>query len=153
MIELIIAAIIGYVIWIDVQRIIQEQKKPAFVSPIREVDKMTGEEFEKFLLVQFKKLDYHVILTSISQDYGADLVLRKDGLKIVVQAKRWKKTVSVKAVQEAAAAVRYYSADQGIVITNNTFTRNAYNLARSNDIELWDRKKLIEFIISAKKAG
>jgi HJR/Mrr/RecB family endonuclease len=105
-----------------------------------EIDIMTGKEFEKLLSLGFDKLDYAVKLTSETQDYGADLILYKDNIKIVVQAKRRKNVIGVNAVQEVVSAIRYYQADKGMVVTNNFFTRNAYNLARSNEIELWDRK-------------
>ncbi len=128
----------------------QEQRKRLSDSGILEVDRMTGKEFETFLDVHFINLGYSVTLTQDSQDYGADLILYKDGSKTVVQAKRSKNTVGIKAVQEVAGAVRHYNGNKGRVITNNRFTENACNLAKSNDVELWDRKKLIEFILTAK---
>lgn len=111
---------------------------------------MTGKEFEKFLCVHFTNCGYSVTLTQDSQDYGADLILYKDGSKTVVQAKRSKNPVGIKAVQEVAGAVRHYKGNQGLVITNNRFTENAVKLAKSNEVELWDRKQLIEFILIAK---
>ena len=128
----------------------EEEKKRLLDSGIIEVDEMTGKEFEIFLDVHFKKLGYSVTLTQDSQDYGADLILYKDGSKTVVQAKRSKNPVGIKAVQEVAGAVRHYKGNKARVITNNRFTENAYNLAKSNDVELWDRKRLIEFILIAK---
>ena len=128
----------------------EEQKKRLLDSGIREVDEMTGKEFENFLAVHFRNFGYRVTLTQDSQDYGADLILYKDGSKTVVQAKRSKNPVGIKGVQEVAGAVRHYNGNKGIVITNNRFTENAYNLAESNEVELWDRKKLIEFILLAK---
>lgn len=128
----------------------EEEAKRILASGIDEVDKMTGKEFEKLLLLLFKNLGYQVSLTSGSQDYGADLILYKDSVKTVVQAKRYKNPVSVKAVQEVSSSLKYYKADKAMVITNNRFTQNACNLARSNSVELWDRKKLIEFMICAK---
>ena len=128
----------------------EEEKKRWLDSGIIEVDEMTGKEFEIFLDVHFKNLGYSVTLTQDSQDYGADLILYKDGSKTVVQAKRSKNPVGIKAVQEVAGAVRHYKGNKARVITNNRFTENAYNLAKSNDVELWDRKKLIEFILLAK---
>ncbi len=128
----------------------EESRKLLLDSGILEVDKMTGKEFEIFLDVHFEKLGYNVTLTQDSQDYGADLILDKDGSKTVVQAKRSKNPVGIKAVQEVAGAVRHYNGNKGRVITNNRFTENAYNLAKSNHVELWDRKKLIEFILTAK---
>ncbi|MEG4517505.1 MULTISPECIES: restriction endonuclease [unclassified Microcoleus] len=128
----------------------EESRKRLLDSGILEVDEMTGKEFENFLYFHFINGGYSVTLTQDSQDYGADLILYKDGLKTVVQAKRSKNPVGIKAVQEVAGAVRHYKGNKGRVITNNRFTENAYNLAKSNDVELWDRKKLIEFILTAK---
>ncbi|WP_445251056.1 MULTISPECIES: restriction endonuclease [unclassified Microcoleus] len=71
----------------------------------------------------------------------------------MVQAKRSKNPVGIKAVQEVARAVRHYRENKGIVITNNRFTENACKLAESNEVELWDRKRLIEFIVTAKNCG
>ena len=128
----------------------EEEKNRLLDSGILEVDEMTGKEFENFLYVHFINFGYSVNLTQDSQDYGADLILYKDGSKTVVQAKRSKNPVGIKAVQEVAGAVRHYKGNKGIVITNNRFTENAYNLVESNDIELWDRKRLVEFILTAK---
>ncbi|MEG3842313.1 restriction endonuclease [Microcoleus sp. herbarium14] len=127
----------------------EDSRKRLSESGILEVDAMTGKEFEKFLEVHFVNLGYSVTLTQDSQDYGADLILYKDGSTTVVQAKRSKNPVGIKAVQEVAGAVRHYKGNKARVITNNRFTENAYNLAESNDVELWDRKRLIEFILTA----
>lgn len=109
------------------------------------VDKMTGEEFEKFLLVHFERLGYKVELTPKTGDYGADLILKKE-CKIVVQAKRWTSRVGIEAIQQIIGAKEYYKADKCIVATNNYFTKNALNLADSSGVELWDRDKLIDIM-------
>jgi restriction system protein len=147
------AAIVGAVIYgaNESDKARKEEEKRILASGINEVDSMSGKEFEKLLSLLFANAGYQVSLTPGSQDYGADLVLCKDNLKIVVQAKRYKSPVSVKAVQEIVSAVKYYKADKAMVITNNRFTENAYNLARSNSVDLWDRKKLIEFMLHVKK--
>ncbi|MCY7386189.1 MAG: restriction endonuclease [Microcoleus sp. CAN_BIN18] len=129
---------------------LEEENKRLLDSGILEVDEMTGKEFERFLDIHLKKLGYSVILTQDSQDYGADLILDKDGLRTVDQAKKSKSPVGIKAVQEVVGAVRHYNGNKARVITNNRFTENAYNLAESNDVELWDRKTLIKFILTAK---
>ena len=43
---------------------------------MKNIDKLNGRAFERYLTVQFRHLGYHVTLTSYSHDYGADLVLR-----------------------------------------------------------------------------
>ena len=106
------------------------------------IDKLNGRAFERYLTVQFRHLGYHVTLTSYSHDYGADLVLRKWGKKIVVQAKRYERNVGIAAVQEVVGSIAYYKADRAMVVTNSNFTKSARDLAKRNEVELWGRKEM-----------
>lgn len=116
-------------------------------SGIAEVDKMTGEEFERFLGKLFKRRGFKVSYTKASGDYGADLIL-KDGQDVIaVQAKRYNSTVGVKAVQEIIGAVKMYGATEAWVVTNSTYTKQAVKLADINDVYLIDRKELISMIL------
>ena len=54
------------------------RNKRFYHASINIVDKMTGEEFEEFLELHFKKEGYKTHLTQKTSDYGADLVVRKD---------------------------------------------------------------------------
>lgn len=122
------------------------RRKRIISSGIDTIDNMSGEEFEELLLEHFRNFGYKGHLTPVTGDYGADLVLEKEGRKIVAQAKRWKQSVGIEAVQQVIGAIKYYNADKGMVITNSVFTENAYELANANGIELWDRKKLMELM-------
>lgn len=108
------------------------------------LDKLSGKAFEQYLEAQFKHMGYRVERTDDSHDYGADLLLRKRGKTIVVQAKRYDRNVGLSAVQEALGAVAYYGADSAMVVTNSGFTKSARNLARMNEVELWDRREMIK---------
>lgn len=119
-------------------------------SGIKEVDKMSGEDFERFLGELFKRRGFKVSYTATSGDYGADLVLKDGGDIIVVQAKRYSNTVGVKAVQEVVSAVRMYNATEAWVVTNNYFTRQAEKLADINDVYLIDRDELIAMMLNKK---
>ena len=130
-----------------------KKKKCLIDSSLYTIDIMDGEEFEKYLELGFRELGYAVKLTPKGKDYGADLILHKDGVTIAVQAKREERPVGISAVQEVTSAIKYYNADKGMVITNNYFTSYAYNLARANEIELWDRKKLIDFRFRVKNSN
>lgn len=101
--------------------------------------------------VLLKARGYHVKLTSVHGDYGADLILTKKGKKIAVQAKRYKRKVGVKAVQEITTAKNFYKVDECWVITNSYFTEQAKKLAKSNNVKLIDRKQLIEWMLEVKK--
>ena len=115
-------------------------------SGIEDADRMSGEEFERFLLAKLRMAGYRGQQTRRTGDYGADLVVTKNGVKTVVQAKRYKQAVGIQAVQEIIGAVRFYDADGGWVITNSRFSSPARRLAEVNGIELWDREALIGFL-------
>lgn len=120
-------------------------------SGIEEIDNMTGIQFEKYLMVLFQDLGYLVKSTPKTGDFGADLILQKDKRKIVVQAKKYKKNVGIKAVQEVTSAIKYYNANEAWVVTNSFFTIAAIELSESNHITLIHRDKLMDLIISNKK--
>lgn len=115
---------------------------------IHEIDKMDGYQFEAYLRALFKELGYKSAVTQGSGDFGADLVMKNDNKKVVVQAKRYgyKNKVSLGAVQEIYSSMPYYKADQGIVVTNSYYTESAVKLAKACKIRLIDRKDLIYFI-------
>jgi restriction system protein len=132
-------------------RIYEKQKLAK--SGIDEIDKMDGKTFEKYLEVLFNKLGYRVERTRYVGDYGADLITNKDGVKTVIQAKRFKNKVNIKAVQEAVAAKGKYGCSEAMVVTNGYYTRQAEELARANGVKLWNRKDLAETLLSVKKVG
>ena len=111
-------------------------------STLAKVDKMSGIEFEEFLRVHFEKKGYQVKTTKKSNDYGADLLLKKKHETTIVQAKRYGRNIGIEAIQQAVAARTYYHADYAIVCTNQYFTNSAVNLANECDVELWDRETL-----------
>lgn len=128
--------------------LVLREKRELSKSGIDQIDTMSGHGFEKYLEVLFEKLGYRVERTRYIGDYGADLVTRKDGVKTVIQAKRYKKKVGVKAVQEAVASKGYYGCEKAMVVTNSYFTAQARRLASSNDVTLWDRKDLARAMTS-----
>lgn len=129
---------------------IKKEREKIISSGILEIDKMTGYEFEDFLSYLFDELDYIVLnSTNKSGDFGADLIIKNnDSKKIAVQAKRYKNNVPPKAVQEVCGAIGYYNCDQGLVVTNSNLTSSAKKLAKKNNIEVWERDKLINKLSS-----
>lgn len=109
---------------------------------IDDVDLMTGFEFEDFVGKLFEKMGFSVQVTKSSGDQGVDVLAEKNGNRIGIQAKCYSNTVGNKAVQEIVAGVTFYNCDKGIVVTNNWFTNSAIELAKANNIVLWDRNML-----------
>ena len=104
---------------------------------------MNGEEFEEYLQALFVAKGYRATLTPNGSDFGADLINEKNGQKTAVQAKHWvKRDVGVTAVQEVHAARAYYHANKAMVVSVGTFTKQAIDLARESQVELWDGPRL-----------
>ncbi len=106
----------------------------------------TGIDFENVLKDLYVLMGYDVETTKTTGDQGADLVVQKNGRRAVIQAKYYSSQVGNSAVQEVLGAIKYYNAQKGIVITNNTFTKGAIDLASANDIQLIDRNGLSAMI-------
>lgn len=117
-------------------------------SGMHDIDYMDGFLFEEYLSVLFKKLGYKPQVTKRVGDYGADLIL-KGKKKIVVQAKRYRGKVGLKAVQEVYSAKAFYNCDEAWVVTNSIYTNQAKNLAKACNVKLIDREGLQKMILKA----
>ncbi|HDR7632532.1 TPA: restriction endonuclease [Bacillus mycoides] len=106
---------------------------------IEVIDAMDGYQFKEFVAQLFQNMGYKTEVTSSSGDYGIDVIARRKGLNIGIQAKRYSDKVPNKAVQEVIAGIAFYNLDQGLVITNNYYTKQAQNQAKSTNVLLWDR--------------
>lgn len=142
-------ATVGGIILIQVVRftIIGIKNRRLMQSGIREIDEMDGFQFEQYLALLFKKHGYNVKVTKSRSDFGADLILTKNGVKTVVQAKRYASNVGIKAIQEIIGAVKHYNADQSMVVTNSYYTKAAMELARTNNVELINRDQLVNMLL------
>ena len=112
------------------------------------IDAMTESEFERRLLAAFQHVGYTVYRVSNRGDCGADLVLDLPGSRTVVHAKEWYHTVGPEAVQEVIASRSHYNVHYAIVVTSILFTDAAIDVARSHAVELWDRERLIGFLVA-----
>lgn len=122
---------------------IGEYKKDFGIDAIEQIDKMEGVEFEHFVARLLKKYKYkNVKVTQASNDYGIDITAELNGVKYAFQCKNYTADVGSKAVQEVYSGKQYYDCHVGVVVTNRFFTRQARELAKKNDVLLWDRNKL-----------
>lgn len=120
---------------------------------MREVDAMTGAEFEERLASLYRVMGYVVHHTGRRGDFGADLVVERDGERAVVQAKRYRGAVGIEAVQQVVGAARYYGADAARVVTNSTCTPAARALAEASGVELVERDALIRLLAAHVDTG
>ena len=115
-----------------------QDRKGSTVSGV-EFSELSGKEFESYVARILKERGYEDVRgTPTTGDQGADLIAKKEGRTIVIQVKRYQGSVGNRAVQEVVAAVNFYAAHEGWVITNATFTQSAKALAQKNNIKLID---------------
>lgn len=106
----------------------------------------TGPQFELYLSKLFKELGYKTKHTGKAGDQGADLILKKNDYIYVVQAKYYSGKLSNTPVQEIVGALKYYNANQGVVVTNSSFTNGARELAKANNVILIDGRDLKKMV-------
>lgn len=119
---------------------------------LAEVDTMDGLEFERFLANLLRKKGFTDVKLTEKYDYGIDIIAQKDGIKWGIQAKRYSTPVKADAVRQAYTALKHYGCLRAMVITSNTYTKPAQQLAKDNDIALIDRQTLSEWIYEVGRA-
>ena len=103
------------------------------------VRRRNGFRFESYVADMLRENGFtDVQVTKQSGDFGGDVFAVKNGLNYIFQCKYYAQPVGIHAVQEAASALMPYNADRAVVVTNNVFTTAAIQLAKANDVELWD---------------
>lgn len=134
------AAILAYAFYINFRH-----QKALRLLDLAAVDGMSGIAFERWVGAQLQARGYKIRFTPIN-DYGVDIVAKKDGIRTAVQVKRYRKYLDQKPVREAVAGMMHYKCGRSMVITNSHFSQAAKVLAQSNRCELIDRDKLADWL-------
>lgn len=95
-----------------------------------------GVAYEAFCAARLARAGWRTHATPASGDQGADIVAEQGATRLVVQCKRYGRPVGNAAVQEAAAAARYWSGDVAAVVSNAGFTPAARKLAAATGVRL-----------------
>ena len=93
-------------------------------------------EFEVARLLQL--MGYGVQVTQATGDDGVDVFARKEGEKVIVQCKRWKKPIGRSPVDELAGTAARHGATHAILATTSSFSTDAVIAAEKHHIVLWD---------------
>ncbi len=97
---------------------------------------MTPAEFEQWCAARLARSGWRTRAAGGSGDQGADVIAERSGRRAVIQCKLYQSPVGNKAVQEAFAAMRHYSADVAAVITSSGFTPSARRLSATTGVVL-----------------
>lgn len=103
---------------------------------------MSGEEFENHIARIARSCGVPVIMTSLTGDWGVDLILGRRPNRLAVQCKRQSRPVGTAAVQEVVAGAPMQDCTKTMVVTNHDFTPAARKLAERHGCELVSGREL-----------
>lgn len=84
--------------------------------------------------------------TKAGGNYGADLVIERDGVRTVVQCKQRKENISNDAVEAVHSSRYVYHASNALIICTSEFTKPALNLADIHKGDCWNDTRLLQEI-------
>lgn len=108
---------------------------------------MSPTEYEHYCASLLNQNGWNTQVTQSSGDQGVDVIATKNGIKLAVQCKKYNQPVGNKAVQEIYTAKSHIGADYAIVVTNNTYTQSAKELANTTGVKLLHHNELVNFTI------
>jgi restriction system protein len=110
-----------------------------------DVDALTGIDFERCVGAMFIRLDYEVEFTE-TYDFGADLIVSRDGNRTAVQAKRQDARVGEHAFQQVLEGRIYYHCDSATVVTNSELISRARKVAVECGVSVLERTHLTRML-------
>jgi restriction system protein len=110
-----------------------------------------GRKFERLVARLFSKMGYHATITKPSHDGGVDIhaTWLKAGQRhnALIQCKCSRHNVGVGIVRELHGAVEDAKVSKGILVSSQSFTRDAQKWAFKNPrLELVDRRMLVQML-------
>ncbi len=90
---------------------------------------MSGTEFEDYVARIARSCGAPVIMTSITGDWGVDIIVGRRPNRLAIQCKRQARPVGAGAVQEVVAGAPMQDCRRTMVVTNHEFTPAARKLA------------------------
>lgn len=112
---------------------------------VEEIDRLLPYEFEDWLTDFLNENGFNAEHTKYSGDFGADIIAIRRGIKYAISCKKYSNGLGIRSVQEIIAAMDYYHADIGwVVSTAPYFTSQAYDLAKTRHVKLFTKTELLE---------
>lgn len=109
-------------------------------------------DFERLVGEAFRREGYRIEETGLGgADGGIDLVLARDGRRILVQCKRWQRSkVPASVVREMYGLLAHHRADEVRIATLGGYTRSAARFADGKPIVLIDGDALLAMVRDAQ---
>lgn len=144
--------IIGLVAWISRlagSRLLDGQ------TGVDTMTNITWQDFERLIAAAYRRQGYSVSETGGGADDGIDLILHRDGERVLVQCKHWHSfKVGVQLIRELHGVTHSNGnlGSRAIFVTFGEYTNEASAFARDNGIELVDGKALWPMVRASQRA-
>ena len=124
-------------------------------TSVKSIKAVSWKDFEYLVSEAYRRQGYSVQEnTGVGADGGVDLVLSKDGERILVQCKNWKSNrVGVSTVRELFGIVAAEGASGGIVVCSGQYTNDALEFAEGKPITLVDGVALTRLIGGVQRSS
>jgi restriction system protein len=106
-------------------------------------DSISGVHYEVFCSEQLKSNGWKCNFTRTTGDQGVDILAIKDKQLVAIQCKKSSTPIGNKAVQEVFAGSLFYKTNMAIVVTNNSYTQSAKQLAIETNTYLLHHDDLV----------
>ena len=110
-----------------------------------DVDSLDPIQFEHFCADILRNCGWDARVTQASGDQGVDVIATRDNVKAVLQCKKYSQPVGNAAVQEIIAGKQFEQADIAVVVSNNSYTQSAKQLANVAGVHLLHYAELEQF--------
>ena len=121
------------------------RSQPSLEEKLRSIDWF---QFEKVVSAIYEVRGCSVKrLGGAKPDGGIDLIVEKDGERLVVQCKHWRKwSVGVRHVRELLGALKDANIEKGVLVTLRGCTTEASELANKHSIRIVEEAELVELM-------
>jgi restriction system protein len=112
---------------------------------------MSGTEFEDYVARVVRSCGVPVIMTSVTGDWGVDIIVGRRPNRVAIQCKRQSRPVGTSAIQEVVAGAPMQDCIKTMVVTNHEFTPAARKLAELHDCVLVGRAELPRLVSTIRR--
>lgn len=122
-------------------------------ADISAIKRLSWQDFELLVGEAYRRHGFRV--DEIGQggaDGGVDLILSRDGRKVLVQCKRWAKSnLGAPAIREMAGLLMHHNAHEAKIVCASGFTKEVIKFAAGKPLELIDGDALLRLIAGVRK--
>lgn len=132
-----------------------QMRKKALGMSVEDLLDLPPSEFEEMTAELYRAFGHQAHVTGASGDHGVDVVVKskKDGKKMIVQCKRWRKPVGESVIRDFYGTMHHEKAAQGTLIATAGFSKPAIEWAKGKPIYLYDGEKFISMWQQTQKKG